>query len=244
MSAPEARVDAYSEALRALLPRGLVHEVREGSRRDNLTRAIAAVAVGVEERASQLHEEADPRTTFELLLDWERVVGTPDECNLEWGTTAARRAAIVARFTDAGGQTPQHLVDVAEALGFTITVEEYRPFEGGISTGGEGGTLPDGSDYRTGWAVEGEDVHVFMIHGPIASPIFAECGVSACGDPLVDFDNEVLRCAMRRIKPAQTDVLFDLTGEWTGYAPWEDVFPDPAVAVLAAPPVEVSEEVT
>ena len=72
--------------------------------------------------------ESDPRSTVELLPDWERNWGLPDPCYEEPQSIAERQLALVMRMTMEGGQSRQFFIDVAAMIGYTITITEYRPF--------------------------------------------------------------------------------------------------------------------
>jgi hypothetical protein len=63
----------------------------------------------------------DPRTTTELIADWERIAGLPDPCaDTAPSTIEGRRAAVTARIIarGAGGPSVTFLTDVIVALGY------------------------------------------------------------------------------------------------------------------------------
>lgn len=149
-------------------------------------------------RGDQVLAEADPRTTAELLADWERVVGLPDPCVAAAGvkqSTTQRRAAVVARLTMQGGQAPAYYVALAARLGYTVTVTEYRPFRAGISRAGD--ALTNGP-----WA------HAWRINAPATTVTPFRAGQGSAGDPLNSWGNTVLECVLTRFKPAHTVLLF------------------------------------
>ncbi len=121
----------YLAHLQALLPPG-----RALTREPNavLTSVLAALAEEfsrVDARAAQLLEELDPRTTTELLADWERVAALPDACIVATQTTGERRDALLARLTARGGQSRQYFIDTAQRLGFvgrSLTTGTARAF--------------------------------------------------------------------------------------------------------------------
>ena len=75
-----------------------------------------------------LEVESDPRSTIELLPDWERNWGLPDPCYKEPQSIAERQLALVMRMTLMGGQAREFFIDIAAMIGYTITITEYRPF--------------------------------------------------------------------------------------------------------------------
>jgi uncharacterized protein YmfQ (DUF2313 family) len=92
----------------------------------------------VDRRAADLLEqESDPRTTIELLPDWERNWGLPDPCYDAPLTIAERQLALLMRMTMMGAQSRKFFIDVAAMIGYTITITEYRTFVVGIDRVGD-----------------------------------------------------------------------------------------------------------
>lgn len=77
-----------------LLPRGAAWN-REGVVLQKLIAAQATELSRVDRRAQKLLREFDPAKTFELLTDWEEMLGLPDCAQPE--TLEARRAAILTK---------------------------------------------------------------------------------------------------------------------------------------------------
>lgn len=100
--------------------------------------------------------EADPRTTDELLAEWERVYGLP-LCDDAPTGDDERRAALAGRVAAVGGQTPAYYIDLAwavlEQTGYgratdpdLVTIEETpygEPFRVGDRVGGRLGSVTD-----------------------------------------------------------------------------------------------------
>lgn len=77
----------------------------------------------IEWRARRLIEEADPRTTQELLAEWEAFAGLPACGGPGPSTVAERQAALVAKLTQHVSPTAAAFVSLAESLGYTgVTV--------------------------------------------------------------------------------------------------------------------------
>lgn len=185
----------YLHILQQLLPPGAAWP-REAEA--TLTKLLEALAQGlalVHNRAEALIEEADPRTTAEMLTDWERVAGLPDPCSGLAETVQERRAAVVAKLTSRGGQSIAFLEALAAAYGFTVTVSEFRPFRAGINRAGD----PLNGEW---WP------YVFQINAPETTITYFRAGQSAAGEPLRKWGNELLECVISRVKPAHTDVIF------------------------------------
>jgi uncharacterized protein YmfQ (DUF2313 family) len=110
----------------------------------------------VDGRAADLLEiESDPRTTVELLPDWERNWGLPDPCYTAPQTIAARQQALVARMTLYGSQSREFYVNFAKFLGYDITISEYRTFGCGIDRCGDSRVYGDGTDpcFNQNWVL-------------------------------------------------------------------------------------------
>ena len=187
----------YLAQLQALLPQGFAWPRQADAALTKLLLAWADEMARIDGRAADLVEEADPRTTAELLADWERVAGLPDPCVAALGinqTTAQRRAALVAKLTTIGGQSAAYYIALAASLGYTITVTEFSPFQAGSAAG----------DALTndGWQF------VWQVNAPEASIVEFAAGRSSAGEPLRSWGNELLECVINRLKPAHTYVLF------------------------------------
>lgn len=63
--------------------------------------------------------------TTELLPDWERVYGITPASS---ATISSRVAAIQARMRAVGGLSRAYFIEIAAALGYTITISELTPF--------------------------------------------------------------------------------------------------------------------
>lgn len=224
--AGESKIVLYGLQAAKLLPRGVLWTVRAGSIWEGLLRGLGAEMGNVDERVVDYLRESDPRTSDELLPDWERVLDIPGSCgNLE-ETTIARRFQIVSKLTAQGGQSISYFVSVALSLGFEVTVEEFPMMEAGVSVCGD--------------ELNGEDCRfVWTIHAPSATPFFFRIGESGAGDPLVAVDVTVLECTLQDLRPAQSELFFDYDLPPTpgSYAPWETFTPTPSVVPLTAPPV-------
>lgn len=192
----------YLALLQNLLPPGAAWPREDDADLTKILTAMADEFARIHCRALELFEEADPRTTLELLGDWERVLGLPDDCTAAADTIQERRSAVLQRLTSLGGQSVAYFIGVAEALGYDgVEIEEYRPFECGASECGD--PLNGPSSVRHEWRVAVPDPRVTDFR----------CGESECGDPLGDIDRaDDLECLLTRLKPAHTDLIFSYEG--------------------------------
>lgn len=116
--------DDYRRQLAALLPPGPAWPRAADTTLGRLLAAFADEFARVDARAADLLEEIDPRTTIELIADWERVTGLPDACVNVAQTLQERRNAVVARLTALGGAHFQYWIDLAASLGFTAVITD------------------------------------------------------------------------------------------------------------------------
>jgi uncharacterized protein YmfQ (DUF2313 family) len=189
----------YLNQLQDLLPPGPAW-AREGDTPLNrLFGALSQELARLDGRAWQLLEEADPRTTAELFIDWERVAGLPDACAQAFGgdqTFAQRRAALLGRLTTIGGQSPAYFIGLAAALGYAITITEFH--EHTVEDDVEHGLY--GAAWNFAWQVNSALNTI--------TDITVESTVE---DPIAAWGNALLECVINRLKPAQTTALFSYT---------------------------------
>ena len=225
---PPALGDDYLAQLQNLLPPGKSFTRAAGATLTKVLRAWGTEFGNVELRGQELLLESDPRSSLELLGEWEDFLGLPDPCLTKRPTAVAlRRFAAVSRLTSEGGQSRAFYVSLALSLGYKITVEDVEEF--GPFRVGEGriGDRFFGSEWSFVWRV----------HAPEHTAFFFRAGESVAGDPLMTFGNEALTCTLERVMPAHTKVLFAFDKKFDGYAPWETIVPAPAVLRIAAPGV-------
>lgn len=187
---------AYRDQLIALQPPGAALPTAPGSTWAQLLHGLADELARVDARAGSLVTESDPRSTSELLDDWERVAGLPDACATDEQTTDQRRAALHARVAGIGGQSRQYYVDLAARLGYAVTITEYRPHTVVMDVD----SPLYGKDWAHAWSVNAvqDTVTVHTVNG-------------AVDDALATWGNARLECAIRAVAPAHSIVLFVYT---------------------------------
>lgn len=191
-----ATPEQYLANLQALLPQGAAWPRDPEA---TMTKALLAMADGLADahnRAEDLIEEADPRTTLELLEDWERLCGLPDAGASLGETIAARRAAVVARLTATGGQSRAYFIALAAAMGFAITITEYRVR---LHKWRHHGELYGGPEMQFVWLVAPVD-------GTFRRP--RRHGQARHAEPFTLWTFTELVQLLQRLKPAHTNVLF------------------------------------
>jgi uncharacterized protein YmfQ (DUF2313 family) len=146
--------------------------------------------------ADQLLMEADPRTTAAMLADWERVYGLPEACIVAAGISQSiseRRAALVAKVIMQGGQSRAFFIALAAALGYTITLTEWRPY-----------TSEMDSDYGVTdepWEFVWQVNSALNTMRDFTTEDDSEMALAV-------WSNTLLECVVSRYKPAHTLILF------------------------------------
>lgn len=194
--------DAYLKQLQALLPTGRAWPRWEKATITKFLRGLAQELARVDQRIHDLIDESDPRTTRELLAGWERVAGLPDTCSSGLATTLQeRRAALEAKLTARGGQSKAYYIALAAKMGYSIEIDNFRPFVCGLSRCGE--VLNGGPKVRYQWRVR--------VLGPRYTAFRA--GMSQCGDRLGKITRAAdLECKLQRLKPAHSRLIVSYQG--------------------------------
>lgn len=187
----------YVRELQALLPPGPAWDVDDSTTAAKLIAAWAEEFARIQARVDQLVEDADPRITFELLADYERLFGLPTDCMFGIDQSLEqRRSALISQMVSVGGQSRAYLIALAAAAGFTVTITEFSPFTVDM-------TVADpiyGPDWWFAWQVNGalSTVTYFLV-------------TSGVNEALAAWGNNLLECLINRFKPAHTVVLFAYT---------------------------------
>ena len=160
----------FIEMVWDLYPKGAAW-VREPGVIDELNASISSELVIVDSRTSKLINEADPRTVSEMLGDWERNYGLPDECTPIGSTVERRRNSLVAKINFLGDMRPKAYIAVANELNYDVDLVEWRPFVcGGSECGGTDMLGDEDGPFRHG-------IWIFTVFQS-----YFETGVSACAE--------------------------------------------------------------
>ncbi|MGF6978941.1 uncharacterized protein YmfQ (DUF2313 family) [Paraburkholderia sp. JPY465] len=191
MTAPRNSAADYGDVLRKLQPRGRVWTREGDGTQAAVLDALGFTAEALDGAALTLIAAAFAGTVTDFLPEWEATLGLPDPCTGANPSTQQRRAQVVARLTNEGGQNAAFYIEYAAALGYQITTSNYAPFRAGQSRCGQQlGT----QDWFFTWS----------INAPQNSVTHFAAGQSAAGDPLATWGNAVLECEMNALKPAHT----------------------------------------
>ena len=203
----------YKDLLVNLLPKGKLWEPKEQPVFKALLDAFADEFCRVEQRAIDLLFEADPRQTTqaELLPDWQRLLGLPDECTPEVQTIDEKQQQITQKYTNVGGLSKSFYEELTLNLGFVVIVENRVNFVAGRARAGdkltnyfnrifEAGDTAGTPLREIGWRF------YFEVNMPIEAATVFVAG-SLAGDPLRTFENEVIECTMQKLKPAHAAIF-------------------------------------
>ncbi|MFS2103556.1 YmfQ family protein [Ralstonia sp. Ralssp135] len=195
MLAPNLTSDDYLRAFQALMPRGRVWPRDQDAVQTQVFSGLTQVYGRQTARSNYLLVDSFPGTTYELLPEWESTLGLPDPCAGESPTVQQRRAQVVARLANSGGQSAAYYIGFAAKLGYGITITNFAPFRCGQSTAGQQlGT----ADWFFTWSV----------NAPLNTVVRFAAGQSAAGEPLASWNNTVLQCELSAIAPAHTVLQF------------------------------------
>lgn len=198
-------------SLYVMLPQGAAWRTPDGAAFEEKSllggflRSLTGALAATYRKLAGITLESTAVTLVDSLAEWEHDLGLPDPCLDEDMTTALRRRAAVAKVRHAATITPADFVALAATLGYTISIEEPKPFACGESECG-------GTDETVGGDQLGNAIqfHFIVKVNGVALEYF-ECGTSEIGlDRLLDFRTaEDLECVFRRVAPAWTMPVFD-----------------------------------
>jgi uncharacterized protein YmfQ (DUF2313 family) len=193
---------AYARQLQSLLPTGPAWPRDPDTVLTQLLESWAEEFARLDARAHQLLDETDPRTAYELLADWERVLGLPDPCTAAATTLSARRLACWRKLAYQSGQTPAFYIEMAAAIGFEIEINEFDPDV-------------DAYDASLAAAVAaGRWRHIWRVHVLNAGSFNHMIAGDPAGTALLVGDAALdLECLIRAAKPAHSHVIFSYPEE-------------------------------
>lgn len=106
-----------------------------------------------------------------------------------------RQRAVISKLFGTGGQSVAYFIRVAEVLGYTISITQYRQACSGMSVCGD--------------AINGEEwPFTWLITTPETTINYAQCGLTYCSDPLRSWGNKQLECRLTVLNPSHTILKF------------------------------------
>lgn len=193
--------DGYLQQLLRLLPEGPVWPRDIDSVIAKIL-GIPATALGrVDSRAADLILDMDPRTTDEMLGDWELAYGLPDECTDATNDPDIRRRRLVQKVVWQGGQSAPFFIALVESLGYAgATIDQFQPFVANSEC--------DDAINGGGWN------YAWRVNVPANATINTMNATSPCNAALATWGDDALLCILSAYKPAHT-ILFVAYGDFT-----------------------------
>ena len=111
-------------------------------------------------------------------------------------TLAVQNGVITATAISTGGLNRDYYIRVAAALGYTITITQFRPAMSGMSVCGD---ALNGDEWPFTW----------RINAPQTTIKYSLAGASYCGDPLASWGNKQLECSINKIAPSHLNIIFN-----------------------------------
>lgn len=148
----------------------------------------------VEQRITDLRREVIPGLSRELLTEWERDLGLPDQCSPLAATVEERAQIAHAKYTgNYYGQNKQFFIDYALKLGATITIQEYSGAGGifRVDVNRVDKTDPYGIDGSRLWNASAKYVITINI-------------LSIFGD----VSEQYIKCRLKQIAPAHVQIVW------------------------------------
>jgi hypothetical protein len=154
--------------------------------------------------------ELDPRTTTELVGEWERAVGLPDACLPKATTIEERRAQIMFRLAKRRWTTAQDWHDLAELYGLEIEITPgwlvQKPALYGFEYPRRYDVFPKLGRFRVYIDLIGIEANGYPYGAAGGAPGYGTTGVPY-GLQLQGFD--AFRCIIERVSPANVVVIWN-----------------------------------
>lgn len=191
--------DEYTSALQSLMPVGLVWPRETDSVQAQVLAAMATEFASSDTDALSLLKGAFPSTATIMLSEWESTLGLPDDCAIgESDSIALRQKAVITKLTATGGQSVAYFIAQAKALGYAVTIQQFRQARAGMSAAGA--------------ALNGDDwPFVMQVTAPETTITYAQAGANYAGDPLRSWGNKLLECRLTSLAPSHIIIKFVYT---------------------------------
>lgn len=189
-------VTQYQNALLALLPSGKAWNKAPESEVGVLMAGIAEELARIDERAKDLLNESHPSYADELFEEWEAMYGLPDPCSGDDPTFQERLSSLIQTYRMQGGQSKAFFIEVAELMGYEITITEYQQ----SYYGDDFGELFGGEDWAFAWQVNAASINFqYFYYGDPWGNLYRSWG------------NARLECVFNRLKHAHMHIIFSYT---------------------------------
>lgn len=116
--------EQHTQALADFLPNGDLY-IAKNINESNIRKWLRGLAPQFQNAESVLalwDKEMDVRYTVQLLEEWERTVGIPDDCFTTDGTIDQRRTNVLVKLSALGVQTESDFINLAALYGVAIEI--------------------------------------------------------------------------------------------------------------------------
>lgn len=173
-----------------------LHEAKnkEGSTLRKILIGLASEWLNFRDKINEVSNQYNPKTTTQLIQEWEEFVGIPDSCIPVASTIEQRRLNILLKLAGINATTENQFKKIAEILGYNIQVSN------GASTSTFPLTLP------------------FLLISEASAPytivITLPSSIEPSGFPLTfpftltAQQPAILNCLFDKLKPANTQLFF------------------------------------
>ncbi len=138
--------------------------------------------------------EHDIECTTQLIGEWEKSLGIPDDCYPGTGDIEERRTHVIAKLALMNVATREDFEFLAAFLGFTVTIESAREAFGLGLPSPLPFSLLSNVAARFTWVVRGENIAIVGL--PLNLPFELRKSET------------LLQCVFNKLKPANTLILF------------------------------------
>lgn len=219
---PQKTLEQRTKTLADYLPNGrLFRSKGEGS--TNLLSLLTAMAyeiARVDGKMNEIIEEHDPRLTTELLSSWETALGIPDGCFNADGDLEERRSHVLIKLGLAVS-TAESFVALAAEFGVDVI----------ISSGAKYGAFD--MEFPIILFDTDKDARFTMI-ADLPPELNPSLFTLIFPFTFSDKKSNIIECLFRKLKPANTDVIFRYSGDATAYDPSVQGVVDEAIMDLDA----------
>lgn len=191
MSRQPQNADAYKQVLLGLLPPGNALKAAPGSNLDLLLQGLAEEPAAVDASAAGIIPESLPNETQAMLPDWNLEAQLPDDCAPADQTADQQRAALTQKLSSNQTVTAAFLQEVAELLGFAVTVVKRHGRRYGDMT------MYGQNVYGTTYGDNGWNF-VMEIHAPLTTFQQRTYG-SNYSEKYASWGNDLLECTLEKL---------------------------------------------
>lgn len=166
-----------------------------------LAEELASEGNALDASAASAKQAAGGITPFfasQLLPDWERVCGITPVVGAPY---QVRLQAVLAKLSETGGLSISYFTRLAAGLGYTVTIDEPRPFRAGNSRAGQ---RIAAFDVIWVWRVN--------VAGSATRAYRFRAGMSRAGERLTYSADPVIESMFNALKPAHTQAVYTYLG--------------------------------